>query len=146
LTIRPSRFNRTGVPIILYALSGVSVFVAYHLVIYPPPSDTWLDTAGAVVAIAIVVVCCVVVALVVPRAYIRVDDSTITFGPSLTTSAARSNSFDRREVARLRAVPMSRTILFLRSDGSTLISASGHFWDRDGLRRLAGFLGIPIEG
>jgi hypothetical protein len=145
LTIRPNRFNRSVVPIILFALAAVFLVVGYHVVVYPGPSDTWLDSLGAAVALAIVIVCCVAVAIVAPKAYIRVDDSTITFGPSLTASAARRNSFDRREVVRLRAAPMSRTILFLRSDGSTLTSASRDFWDRDGLQRLAGFLGVPLE-
>jgi hypothetical protein len=40
---------------------------------------------------------------------------------------------------------MTRITLFLRSDGSTVTSTSGYFWGRDGLQRLADFLGVPLE-
>ena len=91
--------------------------------------------------------CMVAVAVWAPKAYILVDDSTITFGPALTSFAARRNTFNRREVARIRATnsPITRNTLFLRSDGSTLCSTPGFFWGRDGLQSLADYLGVPPE-
>jgi hypothetical protein len=83
-----------------------------------------------------------------PRiAYIHVDDSTITVGPSLTPLAARRNTFNRREVALIRATnsPLTRRTLFLRTDGSTVSSTQGLFWGRDGLQSLADYLGVPLE-
>jgi hypothetical protein len=79
--------------------------------------------------------------------YIQVDDSTITFGPSLTAFAARRNIIDRREVVLIRAThsPLTRRSLFLRSDGSTLRGTPGLLWGRDGLQTLADYLGVPLE-
>ena len=147
MTLRPSRFNRSVAPIILLAIAGVLLIGGYQILVHPGPGETWLDSAGGVGAIAFGVVCCIAVAVLAPRAYIRVDDSTITFGPSLTSFAARQSSFNRREVALIRAThsPMTRITLFLRSDGSTVASTSGYFWGRDGLQRLADFLGVPLE-
>jgi len=85
------------------------------------------------------------IALVVgaQKSYIQVDDSAIIFGPKLLSR----RSFDRREVARIRAShsPLTRRTLFLRSDGSTLYSTPGVFWCRDGLQRLADYLGVLLE-
>jgi hypothetical protein len=147
MTLGPSRFNRSVAPIILLAIAGVFLVGGYQILVHPGPGETWLDTTGGVVAIAFGVVCCIAVAVLAPKAYIRVDDSTITFGPSLTSFAARRSSFNRREVALIRAThsPMTRITLFLRSDGSTVTSTSGYFWGRDGLQRLADFLGVPLE-
>jgi hypothetical protein len=147
MTLAPTRFNRSVAPIILLAIAGVLLIGGYQILVHPGPGETWLDSAGGVGAIAFGVVCCIAVAVLAPRAYIRVDDSTITFGPSLTSFAARQSSFNRREVALIRAThsPMTRITLFLRSDGSTVASTSGYFWGRDGLQRLADFLGVPLE-
>jgi hypothetical protein len=147
MTLRPSRFNRSVAPIILLAIAGVLLVGGYQILVHPGPGEIWLDSAGGVGAIAFGVVCCVAVAVVAPKAYIRVDDSTITFGPALSAFAAGRNSFNRREVALIRAThsPMTRITLFLRSDGSTVTSTSGYFWGRDGMQRLADFLGVPLE-
>jgi len=147
MTIRPTRFNRSVAPIMLLAIAGVFLIGGYQILVHPGPGEAWLDSAGGVVAIAFGVVCCIVVAVVASKAYIRVDDSTITFGPALTAFAARRNSFNRHEVALIRAAhsPMTRITLFLRSDGSTVTSTSGYFWGRDGMQRLADFLGVPLE-
>jgi hypothetical protein len=145
MTLRPSRFNRSVAPIILLAIAGVLLVVGYQILVHPAPGETWLDTAGGVVAIAFGVVCCIAVAVLAPKAYIRVADSTITFGPSLTSFAARRNSYDRREVARMRISPLTRNTLLLRSDGSILRSTSGSFWGRDGMQRLADYLGVTLE-
>jgi hypothetical protein len=145
--LRPSRFNLWVVPVIALAIAGVLLVGGYQIVVHQAPGETWLDTAGGVVAIALAVAALIAVAVVAPKAYIRVDDSTITFGPALTAFAARRNSFSRREVARIRATrsPMTRITLFLRSDGSTVTSTSGYFWARDGMQRLADYLGVPFE-
>jgi hypothetical protein len=147
MTLRPSRFNRSVAPIILLAIAGVLLVGGHQILVHAGPGETWLDSAGGVGAIAVGVVCCIAVAVLAPKAYIRIDDSTITFGPSLTHLAARRSSFNRRDVALIRAThsPMTRITLFLRSDGSTVTSTSGYFWGRDGLQRLADFLGVPLE-
>lgn len=102
------------------------------------------DAVAGVVSIGLVVVCLIAVAVVAPKSYIRVDDSTITFGPKLV----RLISYDRREVARIRMShsPLMRSALFLRSDGSILRSTPGSFWGREGMQRLANYLGVPLEG
>jgi CDP-diglyceride synthetase len=147
VTLRPSRFNRWVLPAIALAIAGGLLVGGYEMLVHPAPGETWLDSLGGVVAIALAVAALIVVAVVTSKAYIRVDDSTITFGPPLTASAARRNSFSRREVARIRATrsPMTRITLFLRSDGSTLTSTSGYFWGQDGLQKLADYLGVPFE-
>lgn len=147
MTLRPNRFNRWVLPAFALAIAGGLLVVGYQILVHPAPGETWLDSAGGVFAIALAVAALIVVAVVASKAYIRVDDSNITFGPSLTASAARRNSVSRREVARIRATrsPMTRITLFLRSDGSTLTSASGYFWGRDALQRLADYLGVPFE-
>jgi hypothetical protein len=147
MTLSPTRFIRSVAPIVLFAIAGVLLVGGYEMLVHQGPGETWVDSAGGVVAIAFGVLCCVVVAVVAPKAYIRVDDSTITFGPALTAFAARQNSFNRREVALIRAThsPITRITLFLRADGSTVTSTSGYFWGRDGMQRLADFLGVPLE-
>jgi hypothetical protein len=148
MTLRPSRFNRRVLPIISLAIAGVFLLGGYGMLVQQGPGEGWLSTAGGVAAIGFAVACMVAVAVLVPKAYIRVDDSTITFGPSLTSMAARGNSFDRREVAVIRWTnwPLTRrTTLFLRSDRSILRSTGGDFWGRDGLQTLANYLGVPFE-
>ena len=102
------------------------------------------DAVAGVASIGLVVVCLITVAVVVPKSYIRVDDSAIIFGPKLLAR----KSYDRREVARIRMShsPLMRSALFLRSDGSILCSTPGAFWGREGMQRLADYLGVPLEG
>jgi hypothetical protein len=145
VTLRPSRFNRQVLPIISLAIAGAFLLGGYEMLAQQGLGEGWL---GGVAAIAFAVVCLVAVAVFVPKAYIRVDDSTITFGPSLTALAARQNSFDRREVALVRWTnwpPTRRKTLFVRSDRSIVCSTGGDFWGREGLQSLASFLGVPFE-
>jgi hypothetical protein len=147
VTLRPSPFNLWVVPIIALAGAGFLLWGGHQMLVQQGLGDPWLVGAGGVVAIVLCVVALVAVAVGARKAYIRVDDSTITFGPSLTAFAARRNSFNRREVVAIRATrsPMTRLTLFLRSDGSTVNSTPGYFWGRDGLQRLADYLGVPLE-
>jgi hypothetical protein len=147
MTIGPSRFNLRVVPIIALAVAGVFLWVDYEMLVQQGLGDPWLTGAFVFFMIALLAAVLIFVAIWSRKAYIRVDDSTITFGPSLTSFAARRNTFNRHEVARIRAThsPMTRITLFLRSDGSTLSSTPGLFWGRDGLQRLADYLGVPLE-
>jgi hypothetical protein len=135
LTIRPSHFNLWVAPIIFLAVAGAFLTGAYQNLVHHELGDAWLLGASAVVLIAF--------AVWGRKAYIRVDDSAIVFGPKLLAR----NSYDRREVASIRMSrsPLTRSTLFLRSDGSMLCSTPGLFWGRDGLQRLADFLGVPLE-
>jgi hypothetical protein len=135
VTIRPSRFNRWGVPIICLVVAGAFLATAYYNLVHRGFGDAWFVGVFGVGMIA--------AAFFGPNAYLRVDDSTIIFGPRLL----RRRTFDRREVARIRAShsPFTRLTLFLRSDGSTLCSTPGLFWGRDGLQSLADYLGVPLE-
>ena len=139
MTIRPSRFTRWGAPIVSLALAGAFLSSAYENLVHRGFGDAWFVGAFGVGMIA--------VAFFVPNAYIRVDDSTITFGPNLTALAARRNLFNRRDVALMRAThsPFTRLTLFLRSDGSKVYSTPGLFWGRDALQKLADYLGVPLE-
>ncbi len=147
MTLGPSRFNVWVVPIISVAVAVAFLGNGYDILVYQGLGDPWLTGAFAVFMLVLLAAVLIFVAIWSRKAYIRVDDSTITFGPPLTAFAARRNSFNRREVALIRAThsPMTRITLFLRSDGSTVTSTSGYFWGRDGLQRLADFLGVPLE-
>jgi hypothetical protein len=109
---------------------------AYQNLVHRGPGDAWLVGALGVLMIAL--------AVFSRTAYIRVDDSAIIFEPKLLSRS----SYDRREVARIRASlsPLTRRTLVLRSDGSTLRSTSGLLWGGDGLQSLADYLGVPFEG
>ena len=138
MTLRPSRFYLWIGPIICLAVAGVFLSIAYQSLVHRGPGEAWLVAAfdGGMIAVAVLA----------RKVYIRADDSTLTFGPKLPLPIRRT--FDRREVARIRATPspITRRTLFLRSDGSTLWSTSGFFWGRDGLQSLADYLGVPFEG
>ena len=147
MTIGPSRFNIWVVPIISVPLAVVFLGNGYDILVYQGLGDPWLTGAFAVFMLVVSAAVLIFVAIWSRKAYIRVDDSTITFGPSLTTFAAHRNTINRGEVARIRATysPLTRITLFLRSDGSTLTSTPGLFWGRDGLQRVADYLGVPLE-
>src|SRR5579859_4007934 len=142
VTIGPSRFNLWVVPILAVALAGAFLWLDYQMLARQGLGDPWLVGVAGAAMIAFLAAVLIFVAIWGRKAYIRVDGSTITFGPSLTSSAARRNTFNRHEVARIRAThsPLTRITLFLRSDGSTLSSTPGLFWGRDGLQRLADYL------
>ncbi|HEY8687007.1 MAG TPA: hypothetical protein VIO57_15510 [Chloroflexota bacterium] len=129
------------------ALALVFLGNGYDILVNQGLGDPWLTGAFAVFMLVLLAAVLIFVAIWSRKAYIRVDDSTITFGPSLTSFAARRNTFNRREVALIRATrsPMTQITVFLRSDGSRLTGTSGYFWGRDGLQRLADFLGVPLE-
>jgi hypothetical protein len=139
VTIKPSRFNFWVSPIICLSVAGAFLSSAYENLAHRGLGDAWFVGAFGVGMIG--------AAVLIRRAYIRVDDSTITLGPNLTPLAARRNIFNRQDVALIRAThsPWTRRTLFLRSDGSTLSSTSGLFWGRDGLQKLADYLGVPLE-
>jgi len=147
VTIGPSRFNRQVVPILAVLLAGAFLWLDYQMLTHQGLGDPWLVGVGVAAMIAFLAAVLIFVGIWGRRAYIRVDDSTINFGPSLTSYAARRNTFNRHEVARIRAThsPLTRITLFLRADGSTLSSTPGYFWGRDGLQRLADYLGVPLE-
>lgn|SRR5487761_118925 len=136
MTLRPNRFYRWVAPIIGIAVAAAFLVGAYHYLVRHEVGDALLVGACGVGAIALGVWGRI--------AYIRVDDSAIIFGPK----GRRRSSYDRRQVARLRAThsPFTRRTLFLRSDGSTLYSTPGFFWGRDGLQSLADYLRVPFEG
>lgn len=135
MTIRPSRFNLWVAPIIFLAVAAALLSSAYQNLVQHGLGEAWFVGAFGVGWIAF--------AFLTRSAYIRVDNSAIIFGPKLL---ARS-SYDRREVARIRAThsPITRLTLFLRSDGTTLYSTPGLLWGRDGLQTLADYLGVPLE-
>ncbi len=147
MTIGPSRSNLWVVPIIALATAGLFLWLGSQMLVQQGLGDPWFIGVFAYFMIALSAAVLIFVAIWSRKAYIRVDDSTITFGPSLTSFAARRNTFSRTEVALIRAThsPMTRITLFLRSDGSILTTASGYFWGRDGLQRLADYLGVPLE-
>ena len=137
VTLRPNRFNLWSTSILLLVVAGGELGgAAYPVVVLQRELGVaWFLGASALFWIALVVGA--------HKAYIQVDDSAIIFGPQLL----RRRSFDRREVARIRAShsPLTRRTLFLRSDGSTMYSTPGVMWGRDGLQRLADFLGVPLQ-
>ena len=137
VTLRPSRINLWVTSIFLLVVAGGELEGAAYqiLVLQRELGVAWFLGASALFWIALVVGA--------QNAYIQVDDSAIIFGPQLL----RRRSFDRREVARIRASnsPLTRRTLFLRSDGSTLYSTPGVMWGRDGLQRLADYLGVPLQ-
>lgn len=137
MILRPSRFNLWVTSIFLLAVAGAELAgAAYQILVQQRELGVaWFLGASALFWIALVVGA--------QKSYIQVDDSAIIFGPKLLSR----RSFDRREVARIRAShsPLTRRTLFLRSDGSTLYSTPGVFWCRDGLQRLADYLGVLLE-
>ena len=137
VTLRPSRFNLWVTSILLLVVAGGELAGAAYqvLVLQRELGVAWFLGASALFFIALVVGS--------QKAYIRVDDSAIIFGPKLPGR----RTFDRREVAGIRAShsPLTRRTTFLRSDGSTLYSTPGVVWGRDGLQRLADYLGVPLE-
>jgi len=136
VTLRPNRSNLWASIFLLVVAGGELWGAGYQiLVIQREPGVAWFLGASAVFLIALVVGS--------QNAYIQVDDSAISFGPRLPGR----RSFDRREVAGIRAShsPLTRRTLFLRSDGSTLYSTPGLMWGRDGMQRLADYLGVPLQ-
>jgi len=140
VTLRPTSFNLWVAPILCLAIAGVFLWGGYQMVVQQGLGDA----AAGVAAIALAVMSLIAVAVLAPKAYIRADDSAIIFGPKFLAR----NRYVRREVARMRMShsPLTRITLFLRSDGSVLCSTAGAFWGRDGLQRLADYLGVPFEG
>ena len=137
MTLRPNRFNLWSTSILLLVVAGGELGGAAYqiLVLQRELGVAWFLGASALFWIALVVGA--------QKVYIQVNDSTIIFGPRLPGR----RTFDRREVARIRAShsPLTRRTLFLRSDGSTLYSTPGVMWGRDGLQKLADYLGVPLE-
>jgi len=137
ITVRPTRFYRWGPPIIFLVMAGTFLSNAYQNYLQGGLGNSWLIGTMGLVAIGLT--------FLSPTGYIRVDDSTIFFGPNLPLPVRRT--FDRRDVALIRATsaPMSSRTLFLRPDGSTLWSTPGVVWGEAGLRSLADYLGVPYE-
>ncbi len=137
--MRPSRFYQWVAPFIFGAVGIFVLLSAYQNLVHGGLGDAWLIGAMGLFWIAL--------AVFGRDAYIQVDDSTITFGSSLTSFARRRNVISRRDVALIRAIhsPWTRRTLFLRSDGSTLRGTPGLLWGRDGLQSLANYLGVPLE-
>lgn len=137
VTLRPSRINLWVTSVFLLVVAGGELGGAAYqiLVLQRELGVAWFLGAGALFCIALVVGA--------QETYIQVNDSAITFGPKLPGR----RSFDRREVARIRAShsPLTRRTVFLRSDGSTLYSTPGVMWGRAGLQRLADYLGVPLD-
>jgi hypothetical protein len=137
ITVRPTPFYRWGPPIIFLVMAGAFLTNAYQNYLQGGLGNSWFSWALGLIAIGL--------AFLSPTGYIRVDDSTIFFGPNLPLPVRRT--FDRRDVALIRATsaPMSSRTLFLRSDGSTLWSTPGVVWGEAGLRSLADHLGVPYD-
>ena len=136
MTLKPNRSNLVASIFLLLVAGGELWGAAYQiLVIQREPGVAWFLGAMALFLIALVAGS--------QKVYIRVDESAITFGPKLPGR----RSFDRRDVVRIRAShsPLTRRTVFLRSDGSTLYSTPGVMWGRDGLQKLADYLGVPLE-
>ncbi len=123
----------------LLALAGFMLWDAFHSLIQGTPPDAvpwWFPGVFAVLLIG--------VAASFRTIYIRVDDSTIAFGPN----PLGRRTFDRRQVARMRGSrwPLTQgTVVFLRSDGSKLYSTNGSLWGRTGVQSLANYLGVPLD-
>ena len=117
-------------------IAGVFLSTAYQNLVQVGLGHAWLIGTVGLITIAI--------AILSRSAYIRVNESTIFFGPNLPGH----RRFPRGEVALIRATYslMSRRTLFLRSDGSTLWSTPGFAWGQDGLRSLADYMGVTFEG
>jgi hypothetical protein len=134
--LKPSLWVQWGVPIIFLVMAAAFLSNAYQNYVQGGLGESWFSAAKGLIALCLVSL---------SRAtYIRVDDSTIFFGPNLPGR----RSFPRGEVAVIRATysPMTRRTLFLRSNGSTLWSTPGFAWGKDGLQSLADYLGVPFEG
>jgi hypothetical protein len=136
MILRPTLWVQWGVPIIFLVMAGAFLSNAYHNYVRGGLGNSWFGAAMGLVAIGL--------AFLSRTGYIRVDDSTIFFGPNLPGR----RRFPRQEVALIKASysPMSRRTMFLRSDGSTLWSTPGFAWGQEGLRSLASYLGVPFEG
>lgn len=139
MTLRPTRTFRLAYPVMFVALAGFMLWSAVQSLIHGTPSGAvpwWFPGLFAVVLIGI--------AAMPLKAYIRVDDSTVVFGPNFLGR----RTFDRRDVARIRgsSSPITNRTVFLRSDGSTLWSTAGVLWGRAGLQSLADYLGVPLDG
>jgi hypothetical protein len=137
ITVRPTPFYRWGPPIIFLVMAGAFLSNAYQSYLQGGLGNSWFSWALGLIALGL--------AFLSPTGYIRVDDSTILFGPNLPLPVRRT--FDRRQVALIRvtSAPMSSRTLFLRSDGSTLWSTPGVVWGQVSLRSLADYLGVPYE-
>jgi len=136
VTLRPSRFYLWETSILLLVVAGGELGgAAYQILQQRELGVAWFLGASALFWIALVVGA--------HKTYIQVDASAIIFGPQLF----RRRTFDRRQVARIRAShsPLTRRTLFLRSDGSTLYSTPGVIWGRDRLQSLADYLGVPLQ-
>jgi hypothetical protein len=135
VTIRPIRTFRWGYPVFFLVVAGGLLWADYENAIYRGPSTASLIVFLAVLSVAF--------AAFFGSAYIRVDDSSIVFGPGLL-----GRRFNRLDVARIRAArrTITRRTVLLRSDGSTLWSTAGSIWGREGLQSLADYLGVPFEG
>ena len=140
MTLWPTRTFRWAAPVLFVAVAGFMLWSAFQDLIHGTPPDAvpwWFPLVLAAPLIGM--------AVLSNRAlYIRVDDSTIVFGPNLLGR----RRFDRRELARIRGSfsPFGGRATFLRSDGSTLWSTPGTVWGRAGLRSLAGYLDVPLDG
>jgi hypothetical protein len=134
--VKPTRFVRWVTPIIFLVIAGVFLSTTYQNFVQGGLGNSWLIGTVSLITIGL--------APLSRSAYIRVDDSTIVFGPKLPGR----RTFDRREVARIVATPspFSKRTLFLRSDGSTMWSTPGFAWGRASLQSLADYLGVPFEG
>jgi hypothetical protein len=122
------------------AVAGFMLWDAFQSLIQGAPPDVvpwWVPGAFAVLLVG--------AAVSFRTIYIRVDDSSIVFGPNFLGR----RTFDRRQVARIRgsgiATPFTTRTVFLRSDGSTLWSTPGTLWGRARLQKLADYLGVPLE-
>ena len=137
MTLRPCRIRLWANTIFFLLVAGGELWGAAYqiLVLQRELGVAWFLGASALFWTALVVGA--------HKTYIRVDDSAITFGPQLF----RRRTFDRRQVARIRAShsPLTRRTFFLRSDGSKVYSTPGVIWGRDGLQRLADYLGVPLQ-
>src|SRR5690242_11394508 len=106
------------------AIAGFMLWIALQGLIQGTPPDAvpwWVPGAVAVLLIG--------TAVSFRTIYIRVDDSTIVFGPN----PFGRRTFDRRQVARMKGSrwPLTQgTVVFLRSDGSELCSTNGSLWAR----------------
>jgi hypothetical protein len=139
MTLRPTRTYRWAGPVLSVGLACFMLWSAIQSLIHGTSRGAvpwWFPAILAVVLIGF--------AALSRKTYIRVDDSTIVFGPNFLGR----RTFDRGDVARIRgsSSPLTNRTVFLRSDGSTLWSTAGLLWGRAGLQSLADHLGVPLDG
>ena len=136
VTLRPTLTFRWVGPLMFLAFAIGLSWSAYQSLMSQRSADAVFP--------GILAVGCLGVVVLSRSTYIRVDQSTIVFGPTLFGL----KTFDRRQVAAIRATPSptTRRTVFLRPDGSTLWSTAGFLWGRAGLQSLADYLGVPFEG